>query len=155
MAGSGSGRAGCEPSHEADPAIAGLAREPALCESSALGSGKPGGVGLLQGSPQRPHGNLVEIHPPLSHRHRRPKGNPDFSDPQERATLQRGLPGCTRQKRNPARHPALRPGVLEALDRIPRQMPDRGQDALLESLGDALRHETRTAGPLKSVSASH
>ena len=34
------------------------------------------------------------------------------------ATLERGLPGRNRPKRNTARHPALRKGILEALDRI-------------------------------------
>ena len=60
-------------------------------------------------------------------------GNPDHSDPQERPTLERRLPGGNGQERNPARHPPLWPGVLEALDGIPRTKPDRGKDALLES----------------------
>jgi hypothetical protein len=54
-------------------------------------------------------------------------GNGDHPDPQERPTLERGLPSRDRQKRNPARHPALWQGVLEAPDRIPCKTPDRGK----------------------------
>jgi hypothetical protein len=39
-----------------------------------------------------------------------------------------------RPQRNTACHPALRQGVPEALDRIPRPKPDRGENALAGSL---------------------
>jgi CIC family chloride channel protein len=43
--------------------------------------------------------------------------------------------GCgRRQKRNPARYPVLLSGLLEALDRIPRPQPDRGEDALPQGI---------------------
>jgi Transposase DDE domain len=58
----------------------------------------------------------------------------DHPDPQERPVLESGLPGCVRPQRNPARQPAARPGILEALDRIPCRKPDRGKDALPQSL---------------------
>ena len=38
-------------------------------------------------------------------------------------------------------HPALRSGLLEALDRIPRPEPDRGKDALLEGIRRAHRRK--------------
>jgi len=37
-------------------------------------------------------------------------------------------------QRNPARHSSLRPGILEAVDRIPRPQPRGGQDAMPERL---------------------
>jgi hypothetical protein len=58
----------------------------------------------------------------------------DHSDPEEWTPLERGLLGSDRQKRNPARHPALRPCLLEKLNRISRPEPDRGEDAVPESL---------------------
>jgi hypothetical protein len=66
--------------------------------------------------------------------HHRPPSHADHPDPQERTPLERGLPGRNRPKRTPACHPALRPGVLEALDGRPCPKPDRGQDAVPESL---------------------
>jgi hypothetical protein len=51
----------------------------------------------------------------------------------KRASLERRLPGGDCEKRNPACHPALRQGVLEALDRIPCPKPDRCQDAMSQS----------------------
>ena len=48
--------------------------------------------------------------------------------------MERGLPGRDCQKRNLARHPALWPGILEALDRISCPEPDRSKDALARSL---------------------
>ena len=56
------------------------------------------------------------------------------SGPQERTSVERGLPRRNRQKRNPARHPALWQGILETLDRIPRPKPDRGKDAVPQGL---------------------
>ena len=61
--------------------------------------------------------------------HHRPAGHGNHPDPQERAAVERGLPCRNRSKRNPPRHPALRPGVLEAMDWIPHSQPDRGEDA--------------------------
>ena len=55
--------------------------------------------------------------------------------------MEGGLPGGTRPQRNPARHPILRPGILETLDRIPRPQPDRGEDALPEILRRAHRRK--------------
>ena len=54
--------------------------------------------------------------------------------PQERPPLERGLPGSDGQKRDPPRNTTLRPGILEALDGIPRPKPYRGEDAMSESL---------------------
>jgi hypothetical protein len=53
----------------------------------------------------------------MPHRHHQPRGHRDHPYPQERATLERGLPSGDCEKSKPARHPALRPGILEALDR--------------------------------------
>ncbi len=44
------------------------------------------------------------------------------------------MPSRNRQKRDPGRHPALWPCILEALDRLPCPKPDRGEDALAGSL---------------------
>ena len=62
-------------------------------------------------------------------------------DPQERSAVEGGLPGSDREKRNPARDPALWPGILEALDRIPRPKPDRGKDAVPQGLRRAHRRK--------------
>jgi len=59
-----------------------------------------------------------------------PTSHCDHPDPQERATVERGLPGRNRQKRQSARPTALWQGVLEALDRIPCPKPDRNEDAV-------------------------
>ncbi len=67
-------------------------------------------------------------------RHHRPPGHRDHSDPQERSTLESGLPGRNRQKRNPARHAPLWQGILEVLDGLPCPQPDRGEDAVPEGL---------------------
>jgi hypothetical protein len=58
-----------------------------------------------------------------------------------RSAVEGGLPGGARPQRDPARHSALWPGVLEALDRLPRPQPDRGQDALSQGLRRAHRRE--------------
>ena len=70
-----------------------------------------------------------------------PKSCPDHSDPQERPTLERGLPSGNDQERNSARHPPLWPGVLEALDQISRSKPDRGNDALPQGVRGTYRRE--------------
>ena len=57
----------------------------------------------------------------------RPEGHRDHPHPQEWANVERGLPRRDLPTRNPARHPALRPGILKALDRIPCTKPDRGE----------------------------
>ena len=48
--------------------------------------------------------------------HPRPASHADHPDPQERTALEGRLPGRNRQKQDPACHPALWQGVLEALD---------------------------------------
>ena len=58
-----------------------------------------------------------------------------------RPILEGELPGSARPQRDPARQSALRPGVLETLDRPPRPPPHRGQDALPQSLRRAHRRE--------------
>ena len=42
---------------------------------------------------------LVRAYPPLPHRHHRPPGYNDHSDPEERSALERGLPGRDRPQR--------------------------------------------------------
>ena len=91
-------------------------------------------------------------YPPLPHRHHRPTGCTDPSDPQARLTLEGGLPGGNGQERNPARHPPLSPGILETLDRIPCPKSHRGKDALPQSLRGA--HRRKRPQPPKSKSAS-
>ena len=56
--------------------------------------------------------------------------------------MERGLPGRDCQKRNLARHPALWPGTLEALDRISCPEPDQSEDAMLQDVPQriAARH---------------
>ena len=122
-------------------------------QANAIGSREPARV-LPELLDQIPEGEEIGTvtarrslrYPPLPLRHRRPPGHCDHPDPQERPTLERRLSGSARHgprtsggpslapKRNPARHPALRQGVLETLDRIPRKKPDQSQDALAGSL---------------------
>ncbi len=52
-----------------------------------------------------------------------------------RKTVRRQSP-----QQHPARHPALRQGVPETLDRIPRPQPDRGEDTLAGSLEPLARN---------------
>jgi hypothetical protein len=63
----------------------------------------------------------IHFTPPLPHGDHRPPSHRDHPDPHERASVERGLPGGNREKRDTARHPAPRPGILEAMDRIPRR----------------------------------
>ena len=72
--------------------------------------------------------------PPLPRRRHRTRRHGNHTDPKERSGLERGLPGRQRPQRNPARHASLRPGILEAVDRIPRPQPRGGQDAMPEGL---------------------
>ena len=67
-----------------------------------------------------------------------PTGHRNHPDPQERAAMERGLSGSDRQNRDPPRHPALRQGILEALDRIPCGKPDQGKDALPQAFGECI-----------------
>jgi hypothetical protein len=62
--------------------------------------------------------------PPLPHGDRRPTSYRNHPHPQEWATVERGLPGRDCQNRNPGCHPALWPGILEALDPIPYPKSD-------------------------------
>lgn len=55
----------------------------------------------------------------------------------------RRLPGCNRPERNPASHPTLRQGVLEALDRIPCPKPDGSEDAVPQGLRRSHQHQSR------------
>ena len=72
-----------------------------------------------------------------------------------RPAVEEGLPGDARPKRNPASDTPLWPGVLEAMDRLPRPQPDRGQDALPQSLRPSVSPpETPTARPPRPTSAS-
>lgn len=65
----------------------------------------------------------------MPHRRHRPSVHCDHTDPQERPIPERGLPGFATQKQTPARHPARRQGILEALDRIPCPQPPPGGNA--------------------------
>jgi len=65
--------------------------------------------------------------PQCDHRTRWHRGHPD---PKERSPVKRGLPSGPSPQRNPPRHAALWPRVLEALDRIPCPQPRRRQDAV-------------------------
>jgi hypothetical protein len=51
-----------------------------------------------------------------------------------RQAVEGGRPGRRRAQRDPARDTPRRQGLPEALDRLPRPQPDRGQDALPEGL---------------------
>ena len=73
-------------------------------------------------------------HPPLPLRHHRSASHAHHSHPEERGRLKGRLPGGKGSERDVARHKTLRPRVLEALDRIPRPKPHRGEDALSQSL---------------------
>lgn len=59
-------------------------------------------------------------------------------DPQERSAVSTGLSGQNRPKRNPAGHPALRQGDLEALDRISCPKPDRSEGRCLKSFSERI-----------------
>jgi len=64
------------------------------------------------------------------------------------------LPGGDYQKRNPARHPALRSGIQEAMDRIPRPEPDRAEKRCLKAFGERIvaRHsDSQTTEPQTRV----
>ena len=73
-------------------------------------------------------------HAQMPFRHHRARGRSDHSDPEERPRLERRRPGDPRPERNPA----LRPGLLKAMDRIPRPKPDRGEDAMPKSFGERI-----------------
>ena len=73
-------------------------------------------------------------HAPLPQRHHRARRHCDHSDPQERPTVEGGLPSRQGPQRTPVRHTLLRPGVLETVDGILRPQARRSQDALAGSL---------------------
>jgi hypothetical protein len=54
------------------------------------------------------------------HERDQPPSHRDHPDPQERTALEGRLPSRNRQKRDPTSHSPLWPGILDALDRIPR-----------------------------------
>jgi hypothetical protein len=54
------------------------------------------------------------------HERDQPPSHRDHPDPQERTALKGRLPSRNRQKRDPTSHSPLWPGILDALDRIPR-----------------------------------
>jgi len=72
------------------------------------------------------HGRWCLRHPQVPRRHHRQTGYLDHPHPQEGTTLARGLTSCNCPEPDPARHPALRPGILAALDRISRPKSGRG-----------------------------
>ncbi|KAF0674392.1 phosphoribosylglycinamide formyltransferase 2 [Profundibacterium mesophilum KAUST100406-0324] len=63
----------------------------------------------------------------------------------DRQAIARGLPGSDCQKRDPPRHTALRPGILEALDGIPSPKSHRGENAVPQGLWRT--HRRKRPGP--------
>lgn len=73
-------------------------------------------------------------HAPTSQGHHRPASHPDHPDPKQRACVEGRLSSRRGPQREPVRHPIVRTGVPETLDRFPRPKLDRGEDALPEIL---------------------
>jgi hypothetical protein len=63
----------------------------------------------------------------LSHRHHRPTGYCDHTDPKDCPGLEGGRSGSNGQKPDPPRHKAVSQIVLATLDRLPRSQQDRGE----------------------------
>lgn len=80
-------------------------------------------------------------HPRLPQCDHRTRWHRGYPDPKERSPVKRGLPSGPSPQRNPPRHAALWPRVLEAFDLIPRPQPRSRQDAVPQVLRRAHRRK--------------
>ena len=110
-----------------------LSQEPGLCCGRPTACAASTAKHVLIGQPPAAATALG-----LSRPYQRPRPPAHFIDRQATAII----PNLNRQKRNSTRHPTLRRGLLGALDQRPCPQPDRGEDAMPESLRRAHRCKT-------------